>query len=370
MIYKKYILFHFALLAIACKGGHHDLKIEKGNGFIADQYIAQMPLAKITGLGNYSLETDSFILHDKGTVQIYSVGEILYNLADREKRYFLKDDNIELFLKPSRQEESKKFTLTYTGDFSKFKECGGSFKWKNVDSKQYHSTIFIPWHILEKDIPKIGDTVKFDIAIGDNDDGYIQEKKIAWSSKSEMELSDTKYYGNIMLSERNMLPDTFASIETEDKLSASEKSTWHTQNSIKIEKSLLGHIKDKFDLSGEMKFCWNRHGIYIHVIVRDSRQKKLPREKIPERNIFTDIAWVENKQKNKVWEMDARKSVWAGGALKNQKEEARLELPAGEYYVFYKTDESHAIDAWDSAPPKTPFYGIIVYDWKAGKITK
>jgi len=75
-----------------------------------------------------------------------------------------------------------------------------------------------------------------------------------------------------------------------------------------------------------------------------------------------DYGWIENTDKGlPVWEMQEPKTTHAGGAGKNRKVDVVITLPAGNYKLRYKTDDSHAFDHWNSLPPDINFWGIAVY---------
>jgi CubicO group peptidase (beta-lactamase class C family) len=75
-----------------------------------------------------------------------------------------------------------------------------------------------------------------------------------------------------------------------------------------------------------------------------------------------DYGWIENTDKGfPVWEMQEPKTVHAGGAGKNRKVDVVITLPAGNYKLRYKSDESHAFDHWNSLPPEINFWGIAIY---------
>jgi hypothetical protein len=38
-----------------------------------------------------------------------------------------------------------------------------------------------------------------------------------------------------------------------------------------------------------------------------------------------------------------------------------ITLPAGNYKLRYKTDDSHAFDHWNSLPPDVNFWGIAIF---------
>ena len=75
-----------------------------------------------------------------------------------------------------------------------------------------------------------------------------------------------------------------------------------------------------------------------------------------------DYGWIEDVDKgSRVWEMQEAKTTHAGGAGKNRKVDVVITLPAGNYKLRYKSDDSHAFDHWNSMPPDINFWGIAVH---------
>ncbi len=75
-----------------------------------------------------------------------------------------------------------------------------------------------------------------------------------------------------------------------------------------------------------------------------------------------DYGWIEDVDKgSRVWEMQEARTAHAGGAGKNRKVDVVITLPAGNYKLRYKSDDSHAFDHWNSLPPDINFWGIAVY---------
>ncbi|MET0625866.1 MAG: serine hydrolase, partial [Pyrinomonadaceae bacterium] len=75
-----------------------------------------------------------------------------------------------------------------------------------------------------------------------------------------------------------------------------------------------------------------------------------------------DYGWIEDADKGvRVWEMQEPKTTHAGGAVKNRQVDVTITLPAGNYRLRYKSDESHAFGRWNSLPPDINFWGIAVY---------
>jgi CubicO group peptidase (beta-lactamase class C family) len=74
-----------------------------------------------------------------------------------------------------------------------------------------------------------------------------------------------------------------------------------------------------------------------------------------------DYGWIEDDKGSRVWAMEAPKTTHAGGAGKNRKVDVVVTLPAGNYKLRYKSDDSHAFDHWNSLPPDINFWGIAVH---------
>ena len=80
------------------------------------------------------------------------------------------------------------------------------------------------------------------------------------------------------------------------------------------------------------------------------------------RRQLADYGWIINaKTRQKVWMMDADRTLSAGGDEKNRLVDEIITLPAGDYSVYYQTDDSHAFDDWNATPPFDPErWGITI----------
>ncbi len=81
-----------------------------------------------------------------------------------------------------------------------------------------------------------------------------------------------------------------------------------------------------------------------------------------EKDNLADYGWIINaKTRERVWQMKLQNTEHAGGAKKNRLADEFITLPAGNYIVFYQTDDSHAYNDWnDDKPFNAELYGITV----------
>ena len=82
-----------------------------------------------------------------------------------------------------------------------------------------------------------------------------------------------------------------------------------------------------------------------------------------DRNEMYDFAWVEEADsRSTIWEMTYSNSEHAGGASKNRLFDSIGWLPAGDYIVRYRSDDSHSPESWNADPPNDRRkYGVTVY---------
>ena len=78
---------------------------------------------------------------------------------------------------------------------------------------------------------------------------------------------------------------------------------------------------------------------------------------------MADYGWIVNADTHKsVWRMTADNTEHAGGAEKNRMVDRVIHLDAGNYLVYYVTDDSHSYEDWNAAPPAdAEHWGISVY---------
>lgn len=81
-----------------------------------------------------------------------------------------------------------------------------------------------------------------------------------------------------------------------------------------------------------------------------------------DRDDLADYGWIINaKTRERVWSMTYDNTEHAGGAKKNRLADEFITLPAGNYIVYYQTDDSHAYNDWnDDKPFDAESYGITI----------
>ena len=76
-----------------------------------------------------------------------------------------------------------------------------------------------------------------------------------------------------------------------------------------------------------------------------------------------DYGWIEDGNNKLLWKSNNIDSTYhVGGALKNRIKIEILQLNSGNYFLKYKSDDSHSFENWNSAPPTEPeFWGIRIF---------
>jgi len=76
-----------------------------------------------------------------------------------------------------------------------------------------------------------------------------------------------------------------------------------------------------------------------------------------------DYGWIlDANTRERVWEMDELNGEYAGGGVKNLIFREQITLDAGDYLVYFKTDDNHSDQSWNANPPYDPyFWGITIF---------
>lgn len=77
-----------------------------------------------------------------------------------------------------------------------------------------------------------------------------------------------------------------------------------------------------------------------------------------------DYAWLTDLATGRtLWTMTYDRTERAGGAEKNRQASAELRLPAGDYVLHYRSDDSHSFGDWNAEPPSDPVHwGVTIQE--------
>jgi len=75
-----------------------------------------------------------------------------------------------------------------------------------------------------------------------------------------------------------------------------------------------------------------------------------------------DFAWIVDLDSGEwAWDSSSRRGRYAGGASKNRYFRSRVRLDAGNYVLYYGTDDSHSLERFNSNPPYDPLnWGVTL----------
>ncbi len=76
-----------------------------------------------------------------------------------------------------------------------------------------------------------------------------------------------------------------------------------------------------------------------------------------------DYGWITNAENGEtVWKMRYKDTENAGGGSKNRLFDGVIELNAGEYILYFQSDDSHSYDGWNvEGPDKPEMWGISIF---------
>jgi len=198
--------------------------------------------------------------------------------------------------------------------------------------------------------------LSFDATIIDSDGG-AEKAKIDWHNKVDDDWKSSSNYGTMMLTDsHNLTLDSNFIIAVKRQRKAAFNHTHSLFSNVtpfyRYGNITVGYVRDSSDLSGKFRAEWDERNLYLQVCVRDNIKSVA--------KALFDYGWIEDNSGNTVWMMNMVNMKYAGGALKNKREDTVLNIKRGVYYLKYHTDESHSPNKWDDAPPKTTFYGIKI----------
>lgn len=320
--------------------------------FINKKYAYQSPMLQIINMGNNTHLVRSFTIREPQKIQIYAVGETLFGMSQSDKRFLLKSDDINLHIGKLHINLFKGMQKSLLNK----RNIALSF---SIKDPELLCEVQIPWSNLGIKKPTYDMEIGFNVTVGDNDNGYFQKSVIAWRANTNHESGKLKLSRRI---NQNFNDRCIFSINNTIKVDGKIGKEWLKNKEVALKEVVHGKVKDSLDLSSSIRSSWDDKYLYFLIRVTDLNFKWIKDEERKNRNTFVDQGYIKDEKGNIVWEMNAITSLHAGGAYKNQKTDTSLYLLPGRYTVSYITDESHSFMHWDSLPPSTPFYGIVLYD--------
>jgi hypothetical protein len=269
------------------------------------------------------------------------------------------------------------------------KQYISKFDYQNINPEK---VIFSLTQLRDDEFTSKGFTVKKPselriYAIGEGQDGEMfdygwivdaKTRKKVW----EMEYDETEHVGG---SQKNRLIDEVISFEKGNYIAYFVTDDSHSYRYWNASQPYDPQNWGMTILAANENFSPNDFGDYeeekntnilaqiVRVQAHNHKRAKLSLKKDTEVRIYAigegmrgdmyDYGWIEDKNTGRViWEMSYRMTDYAGGARKNRIFNDTIILKAGEYEVYYETDDSHSFNDWNDSPPWDPInWGITVY---------
>ena len=259
----------------------------------------EMPLLRITGIGDNELISETFRLKESAELRVYTIGE-----------YDQYSDRMADFSWITRAEDRTKIWAMSGGNTE---PAGGAKK-----NRQFDGLVELA----------AGDYSVYYVSDGSHSEGS------GWNSSPPY---DQKAYGvTIYAGTPNFDRNGFTLIEKAD---------------IRAPGLLAGITEVGEDADESRRFTLvSPTKVRIHAVGEGSRSQ------------MVDYGWIEDARSGDVvWEMTYRKTSHAGGDDKNREVDQVILLDKGEYTLHYTSDDSHSFPDWNSTPPNDPMaWGITV----------
>lgn len=348
------LLILLGLVIFSCKSDKAELSSEREKF----EFIQNDSLISIQRIGNHCSVKKKFNIPESTTVRLTSCGEIIIGQKN-DKR-----DVLEIYI--DLNNEKRVGFNSKANKFFFFSEIGGSSsnvhsEFRNVSETVYNVEIAFPWEALNlKASP--GKIIGFDFALTDNDNGFEQEKQIAWHSIDSDIWLNSSLWGNLLLAKEtndHVINDsTIVSVRTNVKpvIDGQKDDLYENHRSYLTKKILYGDVKNndgEVDIRGELVSSWDYDNLYLFIVVKDDRVVK--QSFMGKEFDYGSLVGADGKV---IWKMDRSNSYYSGGALKNHCADTIFSINAGTYYLCYRSDESHSYENWDDDPPSGNFYGI------------
>ncbi len=213
-----------------------------------------------------------------------------------------------------------------------------------VDTGNFYAVeMMFPWDSLGLDAPLVqGDTIGFDIFIGDNDSTSARQRMLSWHSIDGEAYHDASRFGTLVLAEggKTLVPEGIVIDGKKDPL-------WAEMEKRPINTVVSGEesIRDGLDFSGYHQLYWDENSIYLLVQVNDdtlTTTEDLAYWKVDNIEVYLDMDNSKNPCPGCPWnessydENDFQYQLRIGGELMNGYAEYSQNIFEGGYLVEYK----------------------------------
>lgn len=306
MTMRKYFVFLGILTVVSCR------------------LFAQEEKLVMRNLDDFQVQVAGFVLEDDRTVHIHAVGaggdketkQIRNYQQDRFNMYaycwIINSDTREMVWRMTIDNTEQ------TGDLRLSREFNGNVHLDKGTYEVYFAAVKPGWHILDGGFFSVSKLLK-----------YIFSDENEWEDSSrdwivEIDRVDEVY-------QRRDVKKILRAKRRNAVLSLTDTDDDHT-------------AKKGFSLSQSLK-------VKIYGLGEGYKGK------------MYDYGWIINADtRETVWKMRENASEYAGGAVKNRLFRDEIELPAGNYLVYFRTDANHSSNAWNANPPYDPyFWGLTLF---------
>jgi hypothetical protein len=346
-----FLLIGTAYLLTGCSlqtpahAGQHELP-----GFVFERSETAIAINQVR---NYQDISRAFTLPTDAEAHIICCGEMIIGEPNAKRDVF------EMYFDKS----NNKLTAFESKDdkFFYFSEKGSSPKAKtafyNTSDTTYNIEIAIPFQELKA--PGVNQSFGFDFAYSDNDNGFEQEKQVAWHSIDSDIWLNSRLWGNLVFVKSKQAPnDSFViSLQTPRApvIDGKADACWNNLPATATRHILRGNVQGDQDIKCELRSLWNDKMLFFMVAVTDN---KIVKQSFIGK--LFDYGWIEDSKGNTVWKANRNNAKHSGGAGKNFCIDTAVFLKAGNYTLHYHSDESHSFNNWDDTPPADTIYGIRV----------
>lgn len=334
--------------------------------------LAMKPrLADLSRYSGISTRTTKFKLKNDDSVRVIARGEGVKK--ENAFYYDWENDNVQIYF-DCQNLKNEGFDI-YNGQFQFLfinginNICGNfiskkniKYKFKNQSHIKYSLEAFFPWKTINYK-PSLNSKIGCDIQITDND-GNKYEGAISWSSAPDETHRRTVNYKTLVLKDYHLnQSDSFQGNNHEVYVKKTSKTPfidgnfddlWSQFKNYQFKYSIKGNQLE--DLEGSARICWDNNGIYFFIEVLDNYINKPWTI-----NTLYDYGWIENVEGERIWQMSNLNTEINVKYPMLRDVDTLIFLPAGEYSLFYKSDNKNSYNDFYKSDFWTSLYGIKVF---------